>query len=93
MCMYVRMPLRGCPNSSRTCETCLQHGPCDDLLPYLHLAFLMQAMALCLLASAGSVLHAGVVHVLPAAGKAPLNVMIMVGAAILPACISAALPE
>lgn len=52
-----------------------------------------QAVALCVLASAGSVLHAGAVHVLPAAGRGPRAFLAMCASALVPLIITALVPE
>lgn len=53
----------------------------------------MQGVALCLLASAGSVLYAAVVHILPTAGHGPRARALLALSALVPLAISAALPE
>jgi hypothetical protein len=49
----------------------------------------MQVVALCLLCSGGTVLHAGAVHVLPSAGRRPRDLVVMGAAALVPLLISA----
>ncbi len=43
-----------------------------------------QAVSLVLLASGGTVLHAGAVHVLPGAGKSPLDFLVFSIASLVP---------